>query len=123
MARYCSYGQKVQKEKVKIRCAKIQWLHRFLLVSQPLIIQYIHSYPQKQSTNLKLMIYVLSIYSTLQSSTVGTQRKAVTPTTKKRPISLVNMGCRSCTLSLYECLKTIRKFPKISPFHLLLTHW
>ena len=72
MARYCSYGQKVQKEKVKKRCAKIQWLQRFLLVSQHLIIQYINNYPQKQSTNLKLMIYVLSIYSMLQSSTVGT---------------------------------------------------
>ncbi|GEM_PF-4803324 len=72
MARYCSYGQKVQKEKVKIRCKKIQWLPRFLLVSQHLIIQYINNYPQKQSTNLKLMIYVLSIYSMLQSSTVGT---------------------------------------------------
>ena len=72
MARYCSYGQKVQKEKVKKRCAKIQWLQRFLLVSQHPIIQYINNYPQKQSTNLKLMIYVLSIYSILQSSTVGT---------------------------------------------------
>lgn len=72
MARYCSYGQKVQKEKVKIHCTKIQWLHRFLLVSQPLMIQYINSYPQKQSTNLKLTIYVSNIYSTLQSSTVAT---------------------------------------------------
>lgn len=72
MARYCSYGQKVQKEKVKIRYTKIQWLQRFLLVSQHLIIPYINNYPQKQSTNLKLMIYVLSIYSMLQSSTVGT---------------------------------------------------
>lgn len=44
----------------------------FLLVSQPLIIQYINRYPQKHSTNLKLMIYVLSIYSMLQSSAVGT---------------------------------------------------
>lgn len=44
----------------------------FLLVSQHLIIPYINNYPQKQSTNLKLMIYVLSIYSMLQSSTVGT---------------------------------------------------
>lgn len=72
MARYCSYGQKVQKEKVKKRCAKIHWLQRFLLVSQHLIIPYINNYPKKQSTNLKLMIYVLSIYSMLQSSTVGT---------------------------------------------------
>lgn len=72
MARYCSYGQKVQKERVKKRCAKIQWLQRFLLVSQHLIIQYINNYPKKQSTNLKLMIYVLSIYSMFQSSTVGT---------------------------------------------------
>lgn len=72
MARYCSYGQKVQKEKVKIRYTKIQWLQRFLLVSQHLIIQYINSYPQKQSTNLKIMFYVFSIYSMLQSATVGT---------------------------------------------------
>lgn len=65
MARYCSYGQKVQKEKVKIRCAKIQWIHHFLLVLQHLIIQHINSYPQKQSTNLKLIIYILSIYAML----------------------------------------------------------
>ena len=72
MARYCSYGQKVQKGKVKIRYTKTQWLQRFLLVSQHLIIQYINSYPQKQSTNLKIMFYVFSIYSMLQSSTVVT---------------------------------------------------
>ena len=44
----------------------------FLLVLQHLIIQHINSYPQKQSTNLKLIIYILSIYAMLQSSTVGT---------------------------------------------------
>ncbi len=92
MARYCSYGQKVQKEKVKKRCAKIQWLQRFLLVLQHLIIQHINSYPQKQSTNLKIMFYVFSIYSTLQSSTVVTQRKDVTPLTKRKTYILGKYG-------------------------------